>query len=376
MSQTVNTHLLVYTKIYATEQLERFLRHSIERYFKFLEALAIQDANTEPGSGDYKKLVLFQRRVNQIQHYDADRQVDVCDAMVRDKTAPIDSLLKTILLANSMIIGSFGQSGIEKHTIRIPTRKVFIMRVLCIAAKEYFTDPGLLESSRAQRAIVTDAIAAAIQDLFPFEELVGPIVNGQHNFHPSTDDRKFAQNMIDQSQDYSMADVERAATTGGHLAPAPATAPTPVGVSGISHSMSDPMFASMPPDMRPGATVAPRPEPQVRQYYTDVAPAPAVSYDTTGHRNKHHQDMYNEYIVDTEEKSNDDAEGTSDEPEVEEEPRMSRLPETRALVSDGDSDEEDTGIRTRRPRPRRPRRPPHRRRAPRRSDKMGFVDSD
>ena len=136
MSQTVNTHLLVYTKIYATEQLERFLRHSLERYFKFLEALAEQDVRNERGTGEFKKLVLFQRRVNQIQHYDAARQSDVCDAMVRDENAPIDSLLKTILLANSMIIGSFGQTGIQKHRIRIPSRQVFIMRVLCIAAKE------------------------------------------------------------------------------------------------------------------------------------------------------------------------------------------------------------------------------------------------
>lgn len=373
MSQTVNTHLLVYTKIYATEQLERFLRHSIERYFKFLEALAEQDARNEPGAGDYKKLVMFQRRVNQIQHYDADRQVDVCEAMVRDKSAPIDSLLKTILLANAMIIGSFGQTGIETHKIKIPSRQVFILRVLCIAAKEYFTDPSILESSRAQRAIVTDSISAAIQDLFPFEELVGPIVNGQQNFHASTSDKQFAQRMVDQSTGYSMTDVERAAAEMGQ------TKEDTTQADMLQRSMSDPMFAGMPNTMRPGAPGGPTRAdlPSTPGELLGGAPTPSsVSFTRNAGE---HQSMYDEYIAggDAEAEGKYDSASDASEYEDEEQPHMSRLREEYADDSDEDETPHAGGLRSARQQQQQPAPPRSAMKKPtRRSDTMGFVDSD
>lgn len=209
--QQINTHLLVYTKQYATEQLERYLRHSITNYFKYLNGLAEEDSKQTPGSGKFKKLVMFQHRCNEVMSYDEEKERDVVDAIVRDKSAPIDSLLKTILLANSMIIGSFGQVGISRHKIKIPTRNAFVMCCLKFAAKAYFTNPiEILGSGRAQREIVDDSIGAAIQDLFPFEKLVDPVVNKQSTFRATESSREYAEHMVRKAQGFSNADVEDA----------------------------------------------------------------------------------------------------------------------------------------------------------------------
>lgn len=351
-SQQVNTHLLVYTKVYALEQLERLLRHSISNYFKFIEALASQDAKTHAGSGKYKKLVLFQHRVNQIQYYDEQKQGDVTDAIVRDKSAPIDSLLKTILLANSMIIGSFGQTGIIKHKIRIPSRQKFIMCVLKFASKSYFTDPCLLDNSRLQREIVNDAIGAAIQDLFPFEELVSPIVNGQQSFHPSDADKIFAKRMVDQSKDFSVADVERAVEN-------METDNTHPLRNQMSDSMTDSMFTNMPQAMRPGGN-------QFRHVDQPTIYQPHPSLTSLGSGSgAAGEEMYDEYFMDRED-GGDDEEFESHEDESEERDNSDEITDEE-MVED---EKRKQSVKI----PKSKRHQTHKRK--RCVDNMGFVDSE
>lgn len=380
-SQQVNTHLLVYTKRYATEQLERYLRHSITNYFKFLRELAEQDARTHAGTGKFKKLVLFQHRCNDIQKYDEEKENDVVNAIVRDKSAPIDSLLKTILLANSMIIGSFGQTGVKRHKIKIPSRREFVMCCLKFAAKSYFTNPvEVLASGTAQREIVNDAIAAAIQDMFPFEELVGPIVNQHESFHPTGHDQQFAEKMVSDANGFTNNDVEQRAGQYNTQGPVDHDA---------SHPTADAIFAQMPQSLRPRGHATQTAEAAMQSQQRQP---PSQRPDT--HRipdNSEANDMYEQYIAEhqpvaddtsdfeeDEDEGGDESEDASGPSTRERQPRFSRLDKDRDVdYQDSYSDESDeeqhaAPLPVKRIKSRR-REPPQRMEV---ADDMGFMDSD
>lgn len=219
MEQTsIQTNLVNYTKDYATEQLLRSVRQPMSQYFKFLYAVAEQDAREEKHSGPYKHLVLFQKRVQLIHDYPESKLKRILSAFKKNEDFPLESLLKTILLCNSIIIGSFGQKTVETHTIDIPTATIFIHTLLKNAGQVYFASPESalrLNNKSMEFDVCEDAVLRTIQQLLPFEKLIKPIKEHARFTALSSDLKaqapQFAENFISQAGEYDDQTVQRIA---------------------------------------------------------------------------------------------------------------------------------------------------------------------
>jgi hypothetical protein len=174
----VNTNLVMYTKEYCTDQLLRSLREPISQYFDFLYECAKDDAVKDEREGKMKLLVKFQHRVNKIHSYKDDKLLRILDAFQKDNSFPLNTLLKTILLSNAIIIGSFGQENVESHNIQVPSDRQFIHELLKVIGRTYYNDPcGALriDGKTKEFDVIKDGLERTIQKLVPFEQLMKPI---------------------------------------------------------------------------------------------------------------------------------------------------------------------------------------------------------
>ena len=235
-AQGVSTQLLMYTRDYCTKQLIRALREPTSQYFQFLYTCALDDAKSDPRKGGMKALVKFQERVNKCNSYAEPKLQMISDAFQKHNTFPLNALVKTILLANAIMIGSFSQDSLIKRDLVVPSDTQFIHALLRNAGKTYFTDPeGALElGGKSKRFdVVTDAIERTLEELIPLEALVQPITEAD-SFAPH-DAREFADQMIEQADGISDGKgIQQAAMSGispypsmaGYVPPGTVTAPT------------------------------------------------------------------------------------------------------------------------------------------------------
>lgn len=211
---SIQTNLVMYTKEYSTEQLLRSVRQPMTQYFKFLYEVARQDSKKDKRNGPLKHLVKFQERVNMINDYEEPKLRQILRAFKQDKEFPLESLLKTILLANSIIIGSFGQQKLESHKIDIPTATTFIHTLLKNAGQVYYTSPE--QALRINHAsldfdVCEDAVQRTIQQLLPFEKLIKPIKE-QGNFKAVPSQApQFAQEFIQHAGEFDNNEIKRIA---------------------------------------------------------------------------------------------------------------------------------------------------------------------
>lgn len=174
----VNTNLVMYTKEYCTDQLLRSLREPVSQYFDFLYECAKDDAKKDTRSGEMKILVKFQHRVNKIHSYNEEKLKRIIDAFQKDNSFPLNTLLKTILLSNAIIIGSFGQESVESHNVQVPSDAQFTHELLKVVGRTYYNDPkGALriDGKTKEFDVIKDGLERTIQALVPFEELMKPI---------------------------------------------------------------------------------------------------------------------------------------------------------------------------------------------------------
>ena len=209
--QDLSASLLVYCKKYASEQIKRALLEPIRRYFLMLQSMAQREAPKKPGQGKYKELVVFQELVGQIPRYDEQKQSDVCAAILHDTKVALNTALRAALVTNGMIIGSFGRTPQTAawNRIPIPSDAGFIHAVMCTAGRGYFSDPeAYILSPSESRVLVAEAIATVMEDIFPFEAMVGPVVRKYHRYKASLEDKGFAEQFVEEAGKLSDNEVK------------------------------------------------------------------------------------------------------------------------------------------------------------------------
>ena len=195
-----NPQLYMFTKDFAQTQLLNCLTRPIVSYFRYIYDLAEQDAQKEMVRGNKLVEVMFQRRVIAIQSYD-ERQLKSITKSILTKCKSLDTLLRTIMIANGVIMGAFTRdSSRKKQKLEIPTKVEFIRNILINTGSFFFTDPSIVSNASQSREAVRDGITGTIYSSFPFEDIIGPLVNDRKFYveaNSTTEATEFSGELLD-----------------------------------------------------------------------------------------------------------------------------------------------------------------------------------
>lgn len=242
---SIQINLVMYTKEYCIKQLLGAIRSPMIQYFKFQNAVAEQDAKRDSRTGKMKHLVKFQQRLAKIPTMTEIKINRILTSFKKDNDFPLESLIKTILLANSIIIGSFGQKNIDSYPIDIPTATSFFHQLLKNVGRVYFAEPvEALGSNQYAHNIVEDGLNRTIEQLLPFENLIKPIKE-QGEFKSMAHDPsapQFARDFIEKASSYDTETVERLAQeeAWGREEPAEPAEPPESGSASPTPDVEDP----------------------------------------------------------------------------------------------------------------------------------------
>lgn len=168
----------MHTRDYCKAQLLLTLREPTEQYFEFLFECANADAVKDQRKGKLKELVKFQQRVKRIQKYDDKKMKKVLHAFKKNNTPfPVATLVKTILMSNAMIIGSFGGTT-QSHNIKIPSEIDFLREFLTNVGLTYYNDPLAalgLGGRRKNFDVIKDGLERTLYKVLPFEDLMSDV---------------------------------------------------------------------------------------------------------------------------------------------------------------------------------------------------------
>lgn len=220
MAQQIDSDLVNHAKNYAFNCLESGLSEPVRRYFLLLfdaakkeareDTILYQKSREKEGSGDgpYKTLVYFQWKCEEIPKYSKWKLEKILTSFVREnqELEIIAPLVWAILLANSLIISSFGaRKEANSSDIKIPSKIEFIHELLIVCGRSYYNDPEgalRLEGKTSDHDIVQRSLQRTISQLIPFEELVNSIrkKNRFKDVKRKPEASDFAEDMIEKAE--------------------------------------------------------------------------------------------------------------------------------------------------------------------------------
>lgn len=215
--------MFIFTKHYATDQLVQALVRPLTDYFGFLWSLALQDAKDEPEDGPYKACVLFQDLLMELHEFNEKQIREITRRMIRVcKKTPIGTLLRVIMIANGAIMGNIQRKKSNApQKIAIPSNETFIYDAIIAVGGLLFSNPDLVKNHALAKDATRDALLNTIYDSFPFEDVIGGLVQDDRFFVTTDETDDFAKEMIEQvtgmntqqAENYTNQQLTRVAAT-------------------------------------------------------------------------------------------------------------------------------------------------------------------
>jgi len=201
---------IVYSKEQATLRLVHILTQPIILYFDYLFKRAkLNKKETKTTVGRR-----FQDELNHIPQFSTEERDQVVQELLDfakiDKPEVIQTLLRTSMLTNGIIVGAFGTKD-WKHPaqIDVPSVNAFVYRVLLLSGRSYFSQPIELIQTRRDLAqkVVKEAVEMSLNYFFPFEEIIRPLLDKFRNCDNTLKKHDFFEDILNRSAQMSNRDA-------------------------------------------------------------------------------------------------------------------------------------------------------------------------